>query len=69
MLCVLAFGLVNRVHSVSPVYGGSPSSRSGFQYTRLGKAGENLLEERIKHSNEINPLYARAAQRLKVGYD
>ena len=63
MLCVLAFVSVNRVHSVSPVYGESPRSNSRFQYTKLGEGGENLLEERRNYSNEIDPLYACTADR------
>ena len=57
MLCVLAFVLVNRAHSVSPVYGVSPSSSSRFQDTKLRKEVD-LLEVRMSYSNEINPLYA-----------
>ena len=38
--CVLAFVLVNRVYSVSPVYGKSPRFSSKFQYTMLGKGGK-----------------------------
>ena len=57
MLCALVFASVNCAHSVSPIYGESPRSSSRFQYTKLGNGGENLLEERMKYCNEINPLF------------